>query len=380
MTNEQKKLLNQRAKYSARVIELADAAEARETKELTPEETAERDLALREIAIIDSRLAAMRPASENIQRENKVREMDEFLKTALRERKSATAVLQRDTVKTTDVDAAVPLTIEDVVKPLEEGLILGKLGIPIRTGLAGDYCWPFVNSIEASIAGEDVALTDSDVDLTALTPTPVRLGVTVKMTYQAINQTKGLLYDVVREQIGMALTRAINRAMFCMEQFNTNFAGPFYNAKTKVTFAAATPTLSELLGMKGKVLATGVDPQMGTAAYVMSEYTKAILEATPTEAGGGRMVIENDKLGGYPVFCTNYINMGADKEATDVDHVGFGIFSYEPLGQFGDMRLVVDPYSGATNDVVRITLNSDWSMTTLRKEAFALGSGKGAGA
>jgi hypothetical protein len=40
--------------------------------------------------------------------------------------------------------------------------------------------------------------------------------------------------------------------------------------------------------------------------------------------------------------------------------------------QYGDARLIVDPYTAAGSDSVVVTLNTEWSLTTLRKEAFAL--------
>ena len=119
--------------------------------------------------------------------------------------------------------------------------------------------------------------------------------------------------------------------------------------------------------MKGIVLAKGIVND-GTAAYVMDEYMKATLEATPRDAGSGLMVIENGRIAGVPVFTTNEI-CSADK-----DYIGFGIFSYELLGQFGDMRFVVDPESQAIKDLTVMTLNADWAMTTARPEAFVLGS------
>ena len=64
---------------------------------------------------------------------------------------------------------------------------------------------------------------------------------------------------------------------------------------------------------------------------------------------------------------TNYIN---DDTNT---YVGFGYWGYEPLQGFGQQRFIIDPYTGATSDSVRLTLNADWSMTTLRPEAFVLG-------
>lgn len=373
MGEELKELLDRREVVAARINELADTALARETKEMTDSERAEADTLRRELAILDAKISAVREKAKPRTGASREAVMTQVLREAANEKKGAQFVLEREAMVTTDVAPLVPLTIEDVVRPLEQGLILGRLGLPVRTGLAGDYCWPFINAVEANIAGEGVALTDQEIELTKLQPKPVRIGITIQMTNQAINQSRGVLYDIVREQIGQAVVRFMNRAMFCPEQFNANFTGPFSGAKTKVTFAGEVPTLAELLAMKGAVLETGVEPA-GTMCYVMSESLKAKLEATPTGAGGGRMVIENGTLQGYPVFCTNYINVGADKAATETEHVGFGVWAYEPMGQFGDLRLVVDPYTGATTDTVRITLNGDWSMTTLRSEAFALGT------
>ena len=101
--------------------------------------------------------------------------------------------------------------------------------------------------------------------------------------------------------------------------------------------------------------------------YVMDEYTKGELESTERTVGSGRMIIENGAIAGVPVFTTNYINTEEDT------FIGFGYWGYEPLQGFGQQRFIIDPYTGATSDSVRLTLNADWSMTTLRKEAFVLG-------
>jgi hypothetical protein len=134
-----------------------------------------------------------------------------------------------------------------------------------------------------------------------------------------------------------------------------------------IQFAGATPTFKELMAMKGLVMAKGVEND-GTAAFVMSAYMMAELEATPRDAGSGLMVVENGRIGGIPVFCTNDIDAG------DKSYVGFGIWSNELLGQFGDMRYIVDPVSCADEDSIKHTLNAEWAMTTYRQEAFVLGS------
>jgi hypothetical protein len=164
----------------------------------------------------------------------------------------------------------------------------------------------------------------------------------------------------------------LNRVAFSHENFSGDFHGPFAGAKAQKTFAGNTPTLKELLDMKGAVAAEGV--QMIGFCYVMSEAMKAKLEATSVDEGSGKMIIENGRIAGaYPVFTTEYINYGSDKEKANVEYIAAGVFAYLPLNQHGELRMVVDPYTQAKKDCVVITLNSTWSMTTLRKEAFALG-------
>lgn len=99
---------------------------------------------------------------------------------------------------------------------------------------------------------------------------------------------------------------------------------------------------------------------------------KAALEATPIDAGSGRMVVENNTIGGYPVYCTQYINYGSSKEKANEEYVAAGCFGYLAANQHGEVRLIVDPYTKSKKDVVVFTINTDWSLTTLRKEAFAL--------
>ena len=55
--------------------------------------------------------------------------------------------------------------------------------------------------------------------------------------------------------------------------------------------------------------------------------------------------------------------------------LGFGVFSYELVGQFGKMRMTVDSQSAAVarKDLTYFVFNTHYDMLTLRSEAFAVG-------
>jgi hypothetical protein len=213
-------------------------------------------------------------------------------------------------------------------------------------------------------------LTDTGVDLSNIKPKKERVGITIPITYQAINDTNSNLLGIIQTQARMGITRLLNRVAFSHQNFTSTFHGPFAGGKTQGSFAGAIPTLKELMEMKGKVAATGVE--MSGFCFVMSENMKSILEATPIDAGSGRMIIENGTIKGYPVFTTEYINYGSDKSKASVEYVAAGCFGYLAANQYGDLRIVVNPYSRAKEDIVEVTINGDWSITTLRNEAFAL--------
>lgn len=306
-------------------------------------------------------------------------------------------IVAREVVTTVDINGQIPLTIGDIIKPLEEGLILNKVGIKLRTGLVGEYASPVLGRVTAKVAGETVKLASTKIPTEALKPKPFRVGISTTTTYSAVNRSAGLTLDIVSSELPMGITRTLNALMFSPVKVATDASGnqlpdeatgpfvkiladtpagtPVADIRTKaqkkaayhITFAGAVPTYKELLAMKGLVMAKGVSND-GTACYVMSEYLKAELEGTPRDAGSGLMVVENGMIAGIPVFCTNEI------DTDTASYVGFGIWSNELLGQFGDMRYIVDPTSLADEDSIKHTLNGEWSMTTVRKEAFVLGS------
>lgn len=367
-----------------RMNEIADAAENENKREFTDPEKDELKALEREMSVLDVRIASAEKTGY-VTVTSREAAFDAFLREHIKSMTNVSLKREYTGMMTTGAEPLIPLTINDILPPLEEGLILNKVGLPLMTGLAGDYVWPTVGSIEADVAGEGVGLTDKKVDFGKIKPEPVRVGVTVKITNQTITQTEGVAYEVVRQQLPQAMTRTLNKLMFTTDKtISHKLVGPFakivkgtpaaigtLNTKAKkkaanyIAFAGAIPTYKELVLMRSLALLKGIDGL--NPCYIMDEYTKGELESTERTVGSGRMIVENNSIAGVPIFTTNYIN---DEENT---FIGFGYWGYEPLQGFGQMRFVIDPYTGATSDSVRLTLNADWSMVTLREEAFVLG-------
>lgn len=307
--------------------------------------------------------AAARHMAQN---PNALADANRLLRDNMQAGRQTQIMLTHDLVMVADGTSGgiIPLNIQDILDPLTEGLILDKVGLPMPTGLAGDYVWPTYEAVEATIAGEGVELTDTKINMSKLTAQPQRVGVAIPVTRQTIIQTQGIIETIVKRLMPQAVAMLLNKVLFSTTKATdaTSLVGPFVGKAAEATAMSATPTFADFVKLKAAVLASGVD---GTnLCWVMTQAQKAIAEATPKDAGSGIMVCEQDHIAGIPVFCTHYIGEG---------YIGLGDWRYQPMGLFGDISFIVDPYSQARKDAVDFVLNCNYGTTTLRPEAFALG-------
>ena len=257
----------------------------------------------------------------------------------------------------------MPLTIGDIVKPLHEELIYNKIGVRMPTGCRGTYEWPVHEAITATIAGENVSVGAKKINLDKVPVVTQRIAVVVEATRESLFQSDGKLEGIIREQLPTAIANTVNDVVISPTKVTADCAitGPFVGK----TATAIDFTFKGLNAAKAALLAKGL--RSDRMVWIMTEATKAELEATPKDTGSGIMCIEDGRLCGIPVFCSETIGAGK---------IGLGDFTYQVCAQFGDFYLTVDPYTGADANKVRFVLNADFGTATLRKEAFALYSKK----
>ena len=260
-----------------------------------------------------------------------------------------------------DAQPLVQLTIGDIIDPLEKGMVLDKVGCHIQTGLSDDWAYPVVEAVEATVAGETVQISDSDVEISAVKPTPQRVAVTVPVTRTALAMTNERLYKIVTSSLQKAIQRTLNDWMFKRTAIASGVNGLFVAPSTVKTYKSAV-TYADVCQLVGGVDGTGIVPS-ASAAFVMSNAMRATLKATPRATGGDRMIIENDMIDGVPIFVTEYAPANA---------IYYGYFSYALVGQFGDSTLIVDPYTLAKKNQVQFTLNSFWDIKPARPQAFGV--------
>lgn len=354
-----------------RISEIADTCE-KEQRERNEAEDAEYKALSRENQLLQMRMHAIAVEAGTPQNAN----TDEVLREMLLNKNSKVTIsLMREVTPQTTAALAdtgiIPVQEQEMLKPIRLGLIYDKVGLNIRSGLIGTLRWPKHSKAVAQFADEAERLSDSKIDWDKLETSGYRLGIAIPVTREELEDSHGIVENVVKEEMPAAIVDEINAALFTTTKDyvakdgstkQRKVYGPFVKAAETVTnFAAAVPTRKELLKIVAKVAST---VKMIAPCWVMTEAMKAELCDVKVDEGSGRFLCENDMILGYPVFTTNAIG---------ADYIGFGDWSYQAAGFFGDMNLVVDPYTLARNNAVDFVLNTRFGTVTLREEAFVLG-------
>lgn len=378
---EKIQMRNRIQEINVRMGEMADVLE-KEKRKLTQDEQEERNALAQEKEIMQLRLNQEGDAPRS---QNEISNERAFAQTvAAMHGKCDFPEETRSYVKGTDLEipitrdiiqdtasasAIIPLTIGDIIQPLEKGLILDKIGAKMQYGLTGAWQFPIVAGVEATLADENVEINDTKIDISKINPEPKRAAISIPVSNRAIDQSNGALLSIVKTQLPMSVSRLLNKWMFSRTKITSKASdGCFVNPTSKLNYTTNI-TYKDAVMLKGAVMKQGVIFD-GSPAYVCSATTYADLETTPRDAGSGLMVIQDGKINGYPVFMTEYIGD---------DCLGFGVFSYQLVGQFGNMRMTYDPYTGAKKNLVYFVFNTDFDMLSLRQEAFGILTKKSAG-
>lgn len=372
-----------------RISEIAETIES-EQRERNDAEEAEFVALTRENQLLQMRMqaaaaeqlrGATSPAlnSDTILRENLLERDQKVTVLLMREGEAAApadngTVISPQTTEALDGTGIIPIHEQEMLKPIRKGLIYDKVGLTIRSGLSGTLRWPKHGKAVASFADEAERLTDSSIKWDKLETNGHRMGIAVPVTREELEDSHGIVESVVKEEMPNAIVDLINGALFSTDNKYTaadgkektrKVVGPFVAAAKKaVKFAGAVPTRRELLLMVASI-AEKID--LVAPCWVMTEAMKAELCDVKVDQGSGRFLCENDTILGYPVFTTSEIGVG---------NIGFGDWSYQAAGFFGDWTLIADPYTLARNNAVDFVLNARFGTVTLREDAFALGQVK----
>lgn len=279
--------------------------------------------------------------------------------------KSTEVQMRAAPIDSTDVADTIPIIYKDVLQSLEPALVVDKLGLRMQTNVKGEPMWPTVAGVEATIEGENALVADSELTFGKIKATPKRVSVSIPVSRRAFYQSNIDLYNIVTSQLGKAVARTLNKWLVASPTALAGASdGVFVKVAPDVVFAVdGAPTYAEIVALETAVLDNNVAADE-SGAYIMSPSMLGYLKSTTIAGNDHLFMSDGETLNGYPIIVSNMMAPGK---------IGFGFFSYAVISQFGDVSVVIDPYTGAKENKVNFVLNSDYDITVLRPEAFSIG-------
>lgn len=299
-------------------------------------------------------------------RSNKMKKLSlvKEIRTALNENKKSIMINAEKRAVTVQGESGVhnqvvETEIEGILEPLYANSVLSKLGARWYSGLPmGDVQIPVMGKSSVNWEGEVDEAQGTGNTFTTVKLQPKRLSAYVDISKQLLAQDTIGVENAIRRDIVNALNDKLEATLFGAAAGDAEKpAGLFYNKTlTHVT------NYGKLCDFEADLEEANV---YGNMKYVLSPKAKAAFRQMIKGTNNTGMVYENGEMEGIATYVTSNV---ASKKFL------YGNFENLVIGSWGDIELVLDPYTQATKGTVRIVINAYFDMKPARDVAFGFGT------
>lgn len=244
-------------------------------------------------------------------------------------------------------DEIVETEFKGLLEPLYADSVISNLGITIYNGLpAGDFKVSAMGKGAAAWADETGTAADSKNTFTHVTLQPKRISAQLSYSKQFLAQDTIGAEAAIRRDIYNALVAQIQSTMLSADAAGTNKPAGIFNGVT----AKNITSYAELCNVEADVDDSNVK---GERKYLMSNKAKAILRCMPKSSLATELVLHGNDIDGTQVIANSDV---------PTTQYAYGDFSNIVMGTWGNVDLIIDPYTLAAENSVRIVVNAfvDW--------------------
>ena len=249
----------------------------------------------------------------------------------------------------------VPTDKLNILEPLRGESILSKVGATFLTGLVGNISIPAYSGSTAAWKGEMVDAEDGKGAFSTVELAPKRLTAYIDISKQFLVQDSVGAEEMLRRDIVNAIIAKLEQTVFGDEAgSNDKPAGLLYNAEEgNPSYAEACDDEASITDFRGEKL------------YVMSPSAKSAFKQTTISGSKSdlRLLMQDNEVNGYRVVSSSNVADGGYL---------YGDFSELVVAQWGSIDIVVDPYTLATKNAVRLVVNCFFD-AKLRRSGAVLG-------
>ena len=258
-------------------------------------------------------------------------------------------------------------TTHVLVDGLFPKLTIEDLGAIVMTGLTGDLKLVAGSDMSFSWVDEteDAGSTDATFTGPTLKPKTLRgeVLISTKWLAQTSPSAEAYVMDLIRRAVGKAfVTAAIAGDGVKEPKGILNLAG--VNVKT-----TATPNWASVVELESAIEAENATDK--TLAYLMRPELKGKFKTTSKDTGSGIFVIEGKELNGYAYQSSTLVPKLNDG-TNDTYPLIFGDWAQMYIGQWGGIKLLVDPYTKAKSGQIAVVVELFGDVQVANPKAFAI--------
>lgn len=257
-------------------------------------------------------------------------------------------------------DEIVEEEFKGLLEPLYADSVISNLGITIYNGLpAGDFKVSAMGKGAAAWADETGTATESKNTFSHVTLQPKRISAQLSYSKQFLAQDTIGAEAAIRRDIYNALVAKIQSTMLSADAAGTNKPAGIFNGVT----AKNISSYAELCDVEATVDDSNVK---GDRKYLMSNKAKAILRCMPKSSLTTELVLDGNDIDGTQVIANSDV---------PTTQYAYGDFSNIVMGTWGNVDLIIDPYTLAGENSVRIVVNAfvDWKKVRSTENVLVYG-------
>lgn len=251
----------------------------------------------------------------------------------------------------------------NILEPLRNRLVLGQAGATMMTGLVNNIEIPKYSGSQAAWADENAPAQELPGKFSYATMKPKRLTAILNISRQLLVQDSLSAEQLLRSDLINAIAEKLELTAFGGDAHVENTPDGLF---TGFTDAAVPFSWGNIVDME-----TDTDVKNALAQnsnYVLHTKLRGAAKVTPKALQGvlGFMMESDGTMNGYNVLRTNSVY-----SEDDAYGAVFGNWADLLVGQWGALEMIVDPYTKADTNVVRVIVNSYWDFLVRRDESFA---------
>ena len=241
----------------------------------------------------------------------------------------------------------------NILEPLRNRMVLAQAGATYLTGLVGNVSIPTYTGSNVGWKGELVDAEDGKGTFDSIEFSPKRLTAYIDVSKQFLAQDSVGAEEMLYRDIVNAIADKLEATILGAGAGDTNTPEGIFNGAEGVEITFANVVEMEKALEEAKLF--------GDYKFIASPAAKAKFKTTTISGSKSdlRMLMEGNEVNGYPVLTTG-----------NCAGVAFGKWDELVIAQWGSLDIIIDPYTQAKKNAVRIVVNAFFDAKPRRAEAI----------